>query len=179
MKVLLWIPLAIVLEAFRRGPLGGLAVAPDPLLGLVVLTALSRRPPAGAAAGFSLGLLRDLLGRGPLGLETLLLTLVGGWAGSMSRSFYRDAGMTRALMLFTGGILHAGLRFAVLGEGGLPGLWGYGWRYALPTAVTTAAVVTLLVHLLQPDRLRRLRSRLRRRRRRSAAHDAPIPVEQP
>jgi len=52
--------LALFLEAFRLTALGRMAAHPDLLLGVVVLVGLYRPAPAGALAGFGLGLLRDL-----------------------------------------------------------------------------------------------------------------------
>ena len=143
MRTLLVLALALVLEAVRLSLFARFPAHPDFLLGLVVLIALARKPPAGAAAGFLLGVLRDLIYGNVIGVEALPMSLVGWLAGSFSRSVYRESPLTQVLFLFVAGLVKSALSFLLLG-GGEPGaLPRYMLGIGFPSAALTALAVPL------------------------------------
>ena len=80
------------------------------LLGMAVVSALQFKPPAGAGIAFLLGAYRDWLYGGPLGVETFMFTVAGWSVGSVGKSIYREATLTRAVMLFLAVLgRHAGI----------------------------------------------------------------------
>lgn len=149
---------AFLLEPFRLAVLSRLPAHPDFLLGMVVLAALKRRPPGGAAAGLALGLFRDIIYRNPLGLEAVPLTLIGWGVGSLGRSIYREAMLTQVMMMLGGGLLHGILVYLLMTGGDPAGLPGYVLRIALPGAALTALVVPFAFHFLARPRRRAARS---------------------
>jgi rod shape-determining protein MreD len=136
--------LALVAEAFRVSLLARLPVHPDLLLGIVVLAALDRRPPAAAFTGFCLGIIRDLLYGHPVGYEAVPLALVGWMVGSLGRSVYRESLATHIVVLFGAGVARSLAGFLVLRGGELGGLAPYLFRVTLPDAAATALLVPVL-----------------------------------
>lgn len=143
MRTLLVLALALVLEAVRLSLFARFPAHPDFLLGLVVLIALARRPPAGAAAGFVLGVLRDLIYGNAIGVEALPLSLVGWLAGSFSRSVYRESPLTQATFLFVAGLAKSAISLLLLGRGELAAFPRYMLFIAFPSALLTALAVPL------------------------------------
>lgn len=94
-------------------------VAPDVLLVVVVLLAWSRGSVAGAWAGFAGGLLVDTATLERLGVTSLLLLLVGYWAGRYAETTGRGRAFAPYLTVFVLAALHgvaaSGLA-ALLGE---------------------------------------------------------------
>lgn len=153
-----WVTLlALVLESLRLALFGRFPVQPDLLLGMTVIVALARRPPAGAAAGFLLGGFRDLVYGGSIGVECLVLTLVGWGVGSLGRSVYRESGITQGLVLFIAGLGKGILVYLLLRGGDVSGVPAYGLRIALPSSILTAVTVPLLLFILERVIHRRLK----------------------
>jgi rod shape-determining protein MreD len=166
MKFAGWIfGLALVLEALRLVLLARVPAHPDLLLGVVVIVALSRPAPAGAVAGFFLGLLRDVLYGVPLGTEALPLSLIGWGAGSLGRTVYRESPVTQAVVLFVASVLKGVLVYVLLRGGDQSGIFLYTVRISMPAAVQTAVVVPIgygILRWLWRER-RGLRRRVRRK----------------
>jgi rod shape-determining protein MreD len=150
--------LALVLEAFRLAVFSRLPVVPDFTLGIVVLVALTRRPPAGAAAGLALGAMRDIIYGGPVGVEALALTGVGGAVGSLGKAIYREAAITHALMIFSAAVGRGLFVYLVVVRLETVGWFEYLWRTTVPSALATAVLVPLVYHFLPRRRRRRLRT---------------------
>jgi rod shape-determining protein MreD len=158
MRTLLVLALALVLEAIRLSLFARFPAHPDFLLGLVVLIALARKPPAGAAAGFALGVLRDLIYGNVIGVEALPMSLVGWLAGSFSRSVYHDSPFTQATFLFLAGLAKSALSLVLLGGGELTAFPRYMLLIGFPSALLTALAVPLA--RLGIERLLHVRLRL-------------------
>lgn len=141
--------LSLVAEAFRVSLLARLPFHPDLLLGIVVLAALSRRPPSAAFTGFCLGLIRDLLYGRPVGYEAVPLALIGWTVGSLGRSVYRDSLATHVVVLFGAAVAKSLAGFLVLRGGELGGIAPYLLRVALPDAAATALLVPILWRWMQ------------------------------
>jgi len=151
--------LGLVTEALRLVWLARFPACPDFLLGMVVLAALTRRPPAGAVAGLVLGALRDFVYGGGLGVEAASLTLIGWSVGSVGKAIYREAAVTQALMMVLGGVAHGVMTYAAATRGDFSGVGLYVLRAALPSAILTAGVVTVAFHFVPQSRSRRLSER--------------------
>ncbi len=120
-------------------------VTPNALLLAAVTIALVKGPRAGMLAGFSAGLLFDLLGTAPVGVGALFLCLVGFVAGSVQENTFSEGWLVPlvivsfATLTFEVGYV---LVLAVLGEsavtfGDLVGL-------ALPAALYNSALALLV-----------------------------------
>jgi rod shape-determining protein MreD len=77
--VLVFVAAMLQVSALSGGGFGG--IAPDLLLVAVVLVGWNRGALVGAAGGFAGGLVADTVTLGRLGVSSLLLLLVGYWAG--------------------------------------------------------------------------------------------------
>jgi rod shape-determining protein MreD len=141
--------LAVILEALRLAWFTRFPLYPDFLLGLTVIIALTRRPPAGAAAGLFLGLFRDFLYGPPLGTEAIPFALVGWMVGSMGRTLYRDSALTQGLAMIAGGLGRGIIVYLLMTEGDLPGMGGHLLREVAPASLVTAIVVPIIYHLGQ------------------------------
>lgn len=105
---------ALLLQVTVLARLSFLEAKPDLVLVAVVCFALSDGPAVGMGAGFGVGLFADLLGSHTLGVETLILTVVG-YAAGVIRSYF-DRMSTFTPMLVVGGLTAAGvLAYAGLG----------------------------------------------------------------
>ena len=159
MWLLILTGLGLAGEAVRLTWLARFPACPDFLLGMVVLAALTRRPPAGAMAGFVLGALRDFLYGGALGVETAALTVVGWGVSSLGKAIYREAAMTQATMMVLGGLTRGVIVYLASTRGDFTGLGLYILRAALPSAILTAGLVTVAFHFVPQSRPRRLSER--------------------
>jgi rod shape-determining protein MreD len=130
--------LGLLLEAFRLTALGRMAAHPDLLLGVVVLVGLYRPSPAGALAGFGLGLLRDLSYGNAPGVEMLPLTLVGWTVDAIGPVVYRESLLTQAVILAGAGLLGGAMRYLLLESGDPTGLMLYLVRIVLPGSLLSA-----------------------------------------
>ncbi len=160
---------ALALEAFRIALLGRVPAQPDFLLGLVVITGLTWRPPAGAVVGFLFGSLRDLIYGTPIGVDALPLALIGWGVGFLGRTVYRDSVLTQGVLIVFSALLHGGVVFLVLRGGAFDGLFGYMGRFVAPSALLTALIVPALHAGYRVWRERRREDALRR----ALAEDPP------
>jgi len=95
-------------------------VVPSVPLLVVITLAFIEGPGAGSVAGFSGGLLLDMLGTGPIGAWALVLTLVGYLAGLLSENVFAEGWLlpvTVALLAGLAAEFFYLLALAVLGVG--------------------------------------------------------------
>jgi len=159
----LLIAVVFLSESLRLAWLARFPAAPDFLLGIVVLVALSRRPPAGAAVGLALGFFRDVLYGGFFGVEGLSLTLVGWGVGSLGKAIYREAAVTQAVVILGAGLLRGALVYLLRTEADFAGLPGYVSVSAAPSAATTAILVPLIYHFIPRGKPRPLSAHEKRK----------------
>lgn len=120
-------------------------VAPNALLLAAVTIALVKGPRAGMLAGFSAGLLFDLLGTAPIGVGALLLCLVGFVAGSVQENTFSEGWLVPLVIVFFATLtFEVGyvLVLAVLGESGVS--FGDLVGLALPAALYNSALALLV-----------------------------------
>ncbi len=120
-------------------------VVPNILLLVVVTLALVQGPRAGTIAGFSTGLLFDLMGTAPIGPAALVFCVVGFLAGSLQANTFAEGWLLPLLILFIASLtaeVSYSIVLAVLGEGG----FGVGTVFGvmLPGAVYNAALAVLV-----------------------------------
>lgn len=144
--------LVFVVALVHVSALGGTdidGVAPDLLLVGVVLLAWNRGALAGAWAGFAGGLLVDTMTLGRLGVTSLLLVLVGYWAGRYAETTGRGRAFAPYLT-----VLVLGVAYGIAGNG-LAALLGESVEArALLLAVLAALLNTVLALVLhRPVRL--------------------------
>lgn len=123
--------LAVLLQVSALGGADIDGVAPDLLLVVVVLLAWNRGSLAGAWAGFAAGLLVDTATLGQLGVSSLLLLLVGYWAGRYAET----TGRGRAFAPF----------LTVLVLGAVYGVSAYGLAALLGESVDAGSALALSV----------------------------------
>jgi len=120
-------------------------VVPNFLLLVVVTIALVEGPGAGAAVGFSAGLIFDLLGSGPVGPMLLVLTLTGYFTGLMHENMFAE-GWLLPLTVLAIATLSAevayGLILILLGSGAP--FWSTFLTKMLPAAVYNTALALLI-----------------------------------
>lgn len=156
---------AFVLQVGVASHLGIGGISPNLLLLVVVTLALVEGPNWGALAGFSAGLLFDLIGTGPVGPMALVLTLVGFSAGLLSANLFAEGWLLPLTVLGIASITTAllySLALALLGASG--GWWASFTKAMLPEALYNVALGLLsypvLARFLRQDRpmktLRRL-----------------------
>jgi len=145
---------ALVLFAFVQGSgsvrVGEPSVAPDLVLGMVLAWAYLYGPGAGAALGFAGGLALDSISVGPVGMYSLLLTLIGLVLGATRLGEYSQdlvwvvvAGLVGSAVFYGG----AGLLLRLVGTS-VP-LGAALAQVLLPALVMDALVVVFLVGLLR------------------------------
>jgi len=124
-------------------------VAPDLLLALTLVPAITRGPAWGAWTGFGLGLLVAVEQPRVFGSESLALALAGIAVARLARSLDRHNPVVLVFLLFIASLIAESVRALFL-AGGSPWqailLW---FRYGLPGAVYTALVVPALAWALQ------------------------------
>jgi rod shape-determining protein MreD len=119
-------------------------VAPDLLLGVVLVFALKRGPVWGAWAGFVIGLLVAVEEPAALGIDSAALILAGYGVARGSKSLDRTNPVVLVFLLFVASLVAETARaiwMANTGEGSLPVLWV---RFALPGALYTTILLPLL-----------------------------------
>jgi rod shape-determining protein MreD len=112
---------ATLLQAGLAPYLGIAGVVPNILLIVVVTLALVEGPNAGAVAGFSAGLVFDLLGAGPVGPMALVLTVTGFMAGQLHENMFAEGWLLPLTVLGVASLSAAvayGLILDLLGAGG-------------------------------------------------------------
>lgn len=120
-------------------------IVPNMLLLVVVTLALVQGPRSGMVAGFSAGLIFDLLGTAPIGPGALVLCLVGFVAGSLQANTFAEGWTLPLVVLFIASLIAEvayGIVLAVLGEGGA--VLGAVLTVMVPGAVYNAALAVLL-----------------------------------
>lgn len=132
-------------------------VVPNFMLLVVVTLALVEGPGSGAAVGFAAGLLFDLLGGGPVGPMTLVLTITGYLAGLVHENMFAEGWLLPLTVLAAaslGAEIAYGLILDFLGVGGP--FWLTFFTKMLPGAVydTTLALLVYpwLARFLRQDR---------------------------
>lgn len=132
-------------------------VVPNFLLLAAVTLALVEGPVVGAIAGFSCGLLFDLLGSGPVGPMAIVLCVVGYLAGSLASNLFAE-GWLLPLTVFAVASFAAELAYAIflVVLGADVSLLTVLWRVVLPSAVynTTLALLAypFLARFLRRER---------------------------
>jgi rod shape-determining protein MreD len=121
-------------------------ITPDLPLLLVIVIAIRRGQIAGTVAGFSIGLLLDLLSGSMVGLSALTKTASGFVAGyfyNENKTLQTLGGYALILITLLVSALHNLLYFFVFLQGTDPGLSGVLFRYGIPTTLYTAAAALL------------------------------------
>jgi len=121
---------------------------PDLGLALVVYAGLFHRVRGGVLVGLLIGLLRGCAEPEWMGLEALLLSLVGFVAGVASTTVNRGHPLVQALLLALLLGAHDLVRAFVVTSASLPRALGFWWHSAPPAAVYTAFLAPLAVWLL-------------------------------
>lgn len=120
-------------------------VMPNALLLSAITIALVKGPRAGMLAGFTTGLLFDLLGTAPIGPGALVFCLVGFAAGSIQENTFAEGWLVPLVVVFFASLTaEVGyvLVLAVLGEGGVTLLGVLG--RALPAALYNSLLALLV-----------------------------------
>jgi rod shape-determining protein MreD len=132
-------------------------VVPNFMLLVVVTLALVEGPGAGAAVGFTAGLIFELLGTGPVGPMILVLTLTGYFAGLMHEQLFAEGWLLPLTVLAIaslGAEVAYGLILNLLGAGG-PFLVTFATKM-LPGALYNIALALMiypwLARFLRVDR---------------------------
>jgi rod shape-determining protein MreD len=82
---------AAILQSTLLSRLAVYHAVPDLALGILVFSAYNNGTMTGQLTGFFSGLLLDFLSAAPLGLNTLVRTIIGASVGLMRGSFFLDA----------------------------------------------------------------------------------------
>ncbi len=139
-----WVVQATIVPSVAFG-----AVQPDLLLVVVVVSAVLRGPAFGAVAGFSAGLLQDLLAPGSIGVGALVKTAVGYSVGTIDRTLLGDNVLLPVALIALVSMGHQGAYLGVLflsGEG--IDFVTFALKIILPSAAYTAAVGLALFPVL-------------------------------
>ena len=148
----------LLLQVLALGPLSIGEISPDFTLLLCAFLALYRGPVQGSIFGFIIGFIQDLFNPTMLGLNAFTKTLVGFAGGHVGQKAFPENAIFFAaiffiaalghdivyLLFFTG--LHLGRFFVIL------------FTVALPSAVYTAIIGTVIHQLLQLVDSRMVRS---------------------
>jgi rod shape-determining protein MreD len=130
-----FVALIVQLSVVNRVTFGG--VTADALVVVAVAAGLLGGPERGAAVGFGLGLVWDLLLSTPLGLTALVYTVVGYVAGLVAANLIRDSRLTA-------------LALAVLAAPAATGAWVvigalFGQTFLLDAPLLRIAIANALV----------------------------------
>lgn len=87
---------------------------PDLLLVMVISYTLVGGIKSGTIAGFTLGMLEDLLSGGFIGVNTMTKTLLGFSTGLLEKSIFHDHIFVPSLMTFVGTILNSLLYMVIV-----------------------------------------------------------------
>jgi len=149
--------LAVLLQVGLAPALSIGGVVPNFLLLVTVTLALVEGPNWGCAAGFSAGLLFDLLGSGPIGPMALVLAIVGFAAGMLSANMFAEGWLMPLTVLAIASVVTGmayGLVVAVFGGAGT--FWSTFVSVVLPEALYNVALGLLfypvLARFLRRDR---------------------------
>lgn len=149
LRYLLLTSIVMLLEAtiVPRIAIGG--IRPDLGLAVVVYAGLSGGGKGGVLVGFFVGILRGCGEPGWLGLEALLLSLVGFAAAYTSPMVNREHPLVQAGLIALLLIAHDLLRALVLTSGSLPRALLF-WLSASPAAALYTAILVPLAAALLP-----------------------------
>ncbi|MEO7804602.1 MAG: rod shape-determining protein MreD [Actinomycetota bacterium] len=129
-------------------------VTPDLLLGVVICLALLEGPTAGAVAGFSVGLLRDLLLDSPVGFTGLAYLIVGYTVGIVRPYVQSSSVMIPVVGIFVGSLAGTSIHQILLA---LVDRSSIGFDRQVRVILLTAVFNALLTPFLYPA-IRRLTS---------------------
>jgi len=131
----------------------------DPLLPIAVAVGILRGAEAGGAVGLAAGLLQDLLGGGPLGVNGLSKMMVGFASGLFERSIYLENPLLPAVATFAGTLLSEVLLLAVGQVTGLSGSVAAAAPRALTQAMMNGALAPVLFRGIKGIEIRLARTR--------------------
>jgi len=148
---------AVLLQAGLAPNIAIGGVVPNMFLLVVVTLALVQGPRAGMIAGFTGGILFDLVGTGPIGPGALVLCVVGFLAGSAAENTFSEGWSVPLVILFFSGLATEGayaLSLAVLGESGsgFRGFAGVMFSGALYNVAVAVLVYPWLARFLRDER---------------------------
>ena len=83
--------IAAILQSTLFARLALYGAVPDIALGIIVYSAYINGVMTGQLSGFFYGIVQDVLSAAPLGLNALVRTLIGAFAGLMKGTFFLDA----------------------------------------------------------------------------------------
>lgn len=145
LRYLLIVFAAVLLEGTVGSRIAIHGIAPDVSLAVVVLAGLWSGARIGVLVGFLIGLLRGCVDPEWMGLEALLLSIVGFAAGSTSPMVNRRSGIMQGLLI-AGLLLAHDLVRALVISGFSPADAFSLWIGASPgTALYTAIIVPLAI----------------------------------
>jgi rod shape-determining protein MreD len=124
-------------------------IRPDLLVAFVVYLGWMRGPIAGTAGGFIVGLIQDLDAPGPLGLNALAKSLVGFLVAKAGFRVHRSNIGVRFAFFFVAMLVHDVVYFAVATSGDVGKFFIQMLFVALPSALYTAAIVLLILTLVE------------------------------
>ncbi len=131
----------------------------DPLLPIAVAVGVLRGAESGGVMGLAAGLLQDLLGGGPLGVNGLAKMAVGFASGLFERSIYIENPLLPAVATFAGTLLSEALLLAVGQLTGLSASAAAAVPRALVQAALNAAVAPVLFRAIKGIEIRLARPR--------------------
>lgn len=140
--MLVFVAALVQVSALGSADIGG--VHPDVLLVAVVLVAWARGALAGAVAGFAGGLVVDTATLGHLGVTSLLLLLVGYWAGRYAETTGRGRAYAPYLTVLVLGTAYAIGAYGLAALLGDPVDAGSAIGLAAPVALLDTAIAFLL-----------------------------------
>jgi rod shape-determining protein MreD len=131
----------------------------DPLLPIAVAVGILRGAEYGGVLGLAAGLLQDLLGGGPLGVNGLTKMVVGFASGLFERSIYIENPLLPAVATFAGTLLSEALLLTVGQVTGLSGTVAASAPRVLTQAVLNAALAPALFRGIKGIEIRLVRTR--------------------
>lgn len=144
LPTLLAIVVAALLQVGLAPHMSIFGVVPNLLLLVVITLGLVEGSKAGCAAGFTAGLIFDLLGSSPIGPGALVMCIVGYIAGTLQENLFAEGWLLPVTAVFVAGLLAEGaygLMLSLLGEG--TSFWRAFVSIILPSAVYGTALAVL------------------------------------
>lgn len=136
---------ATVLQVVLAPHIGILGTIPSFPLLVVITLSLVEGPVAGSVAGFSAGLVLDLLGTGPIGAWALVLTLVGYIAGMLEANVFAEGWLLPVTVALIASIITELTYLVVLIVLGIEmPFWRSVLTVVLPRGVYNAALALLV-----------------------------------
>jgi rod shape-determining protein MreD len=124
---------------------------PDLLVLLTVFFAIFFGPGAGAEAGFLSGLFKDAYSLDIFGVNTVLLSLTGLIAGSLSPKLFRESKLTQGLLVFAFSVLYMTIHYfasSLILKITYATLPEYLYGLILPSSLYTAMLSAILFPVL-------------------------------